>query len=703
MPEVRSVAEFSAKTDFITLKRQDRAPISKRRRVKGPNKFLDLEADDDDEEEDDNEEEDDDDADDPGQGQDAEPDDGGDEFEDISLLSRLHLEEQMSQSGSTIARIMKRYVHRAVPLTQDGDPQTSEVARFERLNADLDPSLRERLRAHTLISVAPREDDWVTWEVPVPTGREELTVYDVLLIAERGGVHRRSTPPRSAYTAHGITGRIYVEAQTRNDVVSLFKPIRGVRCYTPRPNTWVRLRSWPFKNDLAFIQEVLQRDMLRVIVTPRLWYHRPPEFKQPRKRPTAKPFNRSKALEISGPSSVVTTGLGSTAKDHYFDIRYDFSPPNDSYTVYDSSGFQDLVVDSSEYFALDVYPKLSEITPFMTCVLILYAVKLLHIRLAENRRLKDGDRVLVVSTPQNINSVDERHVGRIGFIDGIADTFAYVQLPDHDSGLLEVVQVPLSSVRRHYKVGDYIKARTGSLHEQAGWVTSINYTEDQITIYNPKNPEGHLEVLASLTEFAENDCRMGQNPHRDFIDMSTFELSVYENLPITVLKGPLKGRSGVVKTISLRLKAKVELRGSYSSSRNQLEELDVGELAFELDLHKWYRLQIKNTGVMNDASEVQLEAVHSIPATCSMLATIPEDKRLKTPEAEPNPHLEEGPWSPDYLNRSAPGVSADVVHEYLEFMTILLTHFITSEIVLADKVAAYQHIPDLETLNSKFW
>ncbi|KAJ3576591.1 hypothetical protein NP233_g329 [Leucocoprinus birnbaumii] len=667
------------KDEIINVKRQDRAPISKRRRVKGPNKFLDLEADDDDREEEEEEEEE---EDDPGQGLDAEPGDDGGEFEDISLLSRLHLEEQMSQSDSTIARITKRYVNRIAPLTQDGNPRASEVARFERLNADLDPSLRERLRAHTLVSVAPCEDDWVTWEVPVPTGREELTVYDVLLIAERGGVHRWSTPPRSAYTAHGITGHIYVEAQTRNDVISLFKPIRGVRwwevkvvtradsmkllnrhpgSYTPRPNTWVHLKSWPFKNDLAFIQEVLQRDMLRVIIIPRLWYHRPPEFKQPGKCPTAKPFNRSKALGITGPSSVVTIGSGSTAKHLYFDIRYDFFPPNDSYTAYDSSGFQDLVVDSSDYFAIDVYPKLSEITPFMTCVSIPYTVKLLHIRLAENRRLKNGDRVLVVSTLKNINSVDERHVGRTGIIDDIADTFACVQLPDLDSGLLEAVQVPLSSVRRHYKIGDYVKVRTGGLREQVGWVTSINHAEDQITIYNPKSPEGHLEVLASLTEFAEIDCRMGQNPHRDFIDMSAFELSVYENLPITVLGGPLKGRSGVVKTISLRLKAKVELRGSYASSRNQLQELDVGDLAFELDLHKWYRLQVKSTGGPNGASEVQLEAVHSIPATCSMLATIPENNRSKTPEAEPNLPLEDGPWSPNYSNPSGLGISADVV------------------------------------------
>ncbi|KAJ3557119.1 hypothetical protein NP233_g11825 [Leucocoprinus birnbaumii] len=602
----------------------------------------------------------------------------------------------MSQNNSTIARITRRYVNRPTPLTQDGDPHAAEIARFRRLNADLDQSLRERLRAHTLISIPLHEDDWMTWEVPVPTGKEELIVYDVLLIAESGGVHCRSTPPRSAYTAHGITGRIYVEAKTRNDVVTLFKPIRGIQwwevkvvtraeamkllnrhpgIYTPRHNTWVRLKASPFKNGLAFIQEVLQRDMLRVTVIPRLWYHRPPDFKQPRKRPSAKLFNRSKALEISGPSSVVTVGSGPTAKHHYFDISYDFFPPNDSYTTYDSSGFQDLLVESSEYFPIDVYPQLSEITPFMTCVSIPYTVKLLHVRLAENRRLKNGDRVLVVSTPHNINSVHERHVGHTGVVDGIMNSFAYVQFPDSVSGISEAVQLPLSSVRGHYKIGDYVKARTGNNQEQFSWVTSINDAEDQITIYNPNSPvgppfpvgkavvpnpaqEGHSEVLSSLSQFAEIEVWMGQNPHREFIDMSAFELSAYENLPITVLKGPLKGRSGIVKTISLCLRAKVELRGSYSSSRNQLEELNAEDLAFELDLYKWYRLQVKNTGSMNGALDVRIEVVHSIPATCSMLATMPENKRPPTPEPDRSLPEEEGPWSPNHLNHSRPGISA---------------------------------------------
>ncbi|KAJ3565107.1 hypothetical protein NP233_g7856 [Leucocoprinus birnbaumii] len=557
--------------------------------------LTDLEADDDQEEEDEDEDED--------QDKENEPEedeglDGGDMFEDISLLARRHLENEMSQNDSTIASIARKYVpSRNVPFTQDGSPRAAEIARFERLNADLDSDLRERLRSHTLISVPPLEDDWMTWEVPVPTGKEETTVYNVLLIADHGGVYRQSTPPRSAYTAPGVTGRVYVEAKTKNDVITLFKPIHGIR--------W-----WEIK------VEVLPRDGLRVTVIPRLWYHRPPDFKQPRKHSTAKPFDRGKALEVSGPSSVMTTGVGLTSKHYYFDIRYDFFPPHDSYTSYDSSGFQDLVIGSSEYLPIDVYPQLSEILPFMTCVSIPHAVKLLNIRLADNRRLKNGDRVLVVSTPQNINTTHERHVGRTGIIDGISDSFAYVYLPDIDSGLSEAVQIPLSSIRRHYKIGDYVKAHPGSPRERAGWVTGVNDAEDQLTIYDPE------------------------------------------------------GRSGIVRTLSMRLKATVELQASHSSSRSQLEELSVGDLAFELDLHKWYRLLVKNTGDLNSSLDVQLEAVHTIPSTCSMLAESPEKNRSQTPEPQSNSPVEEGPWSPNYPSPSARGIPAGVVPEMCWLMKL---------------------------------
>ncbi|KAJ3567965.1 hypothetical protein NP233_g6023 [Leucocoprinus birnbaumii] len=623
---------------------ENQASSLNRSRVRGRNQFLDLEAEDADQEDDDDDE-------------DEQQEDTDlkavNNIDDISLLARLQLEKQMAQENSAISKIMAKYVdRRRAPLAQQHINHAVELTRFEHLTADLNPLLREHLRAHTQSSTPPCEGDWPTWEVPVPSGREETTVYGLLLIADYWGVHCRSTPPRSAYTAPGITGHIYVEAQTRNDAITLFKPIRGIRwwetrvvtradamkllnrrpaTYNPQPNSWVRLKRWPYKNDLAFILE----------------YHNPPDFKHSRKHPAARLFNQNEALRISGPLSVLTVGTGLTTKHHYFDIRYDYFPPHDSYTLYDASGFLELIVNLSEYFPIDIYPRLSEITPFMSCISIPSTAKLLHIQLAVNRKLKEGDQVLITATSCNINTVFERHVGRTGIVDGITDTFAYVHLLDIDSGLSEAVQIPLGSVRRHYRIGDYVKTSSGRHRECAGWVIKINDTEDKVTILDHECPGQHFEELAALTEFVEVECRLGRNPYRELIDMSQFELLAYENLPITVLRGPLKGRLGIVKTISTRLKTKVELRGSHSSSINQLQELNIRDLAFELDMHKWYRLRVKNTGDNNYIPDIQLEAVCDIPTTCSMLATVSKPKRIRTPEPEAVLPAEEGSWSPN--------------------------------------------------------
>ncbi|KAJ3560450.1 hypothetical protein NP233_g10831 [Leucocoprinus birnbaumii] len=413
---------------------------------------------------------------------DAEPDDR-DIAKDISLLSRFHLENEMNQSNSIISKITQKYVmNRATPVSPANDLRVAEIAKFESLNADLNLPLREWLRAHILVSAPPCDNDWATWEVPVP----------------------------------------------------------------------------------------------------------------------------------------VTSSLPKIS-------------------------FQDLVVDSSEYFPADIYPHLPEITSFTACASIPYAVKLLKVQLAANRRLKNRDRVLVVS-----NTDCERHIGCVGIIDAIANNFAYVQFPTFDSlDYSEAVQVPLSSIQHHYKIGDYIKIHTGTLQGRTGWITAINDTEDQLTIYDPKNPEGHIDVHASSTEFVEMDFWMGRNPHRQIINMSSFELLVYENLPITMTLGSLKGRSGIVKTIPLTLRANIELRGSHTSSRNCLEVLNIRDLVFELDLYNWYCLRVKSIGDVNSTLVVQLEAVHNIPSVCSMLATMAKKKQSQTPQPESILPAEVGPWSPD--------------------------------------------------------
>ncbi|KAJ3558237.1 hypothetical protein NP233_g11547 [Leucocoprinus birnbaumii] len=323
---------------------------------------------------------------------------------------------------------------------------------------------------------------------------------------------------------------------------------------------------------------------------------------------------KKQALAISGPLSLVTEESGLTARHFYFDIRYDYASPPDSYSVYDASGFLELLIDASEYFHVDYEPRLPELTPFMDCISIPHASKLSALRLAENRKLTNGDQVLIA--PTSLTMDFNVHIGRTGIIDDISNTAAYVKsfsrYPEH-SDVPETVHVPLSLIRCHYRIGDYVP----------------------ITICDPDNPENQYDTYMSLTEFSEVELHLGRNQGRSVAYLEKFELSIYENLPVTVLVGPLKGRSGGVKTISSRQKATAELRGSHAVQK-RLEELSIRDLAFELevlnsstdverliiensDLRSWYRQDVKEIQPNKSRLAIHLEAVHGIPVACSMI------------------------------------------------------------------------------------
>ncbi|KAJ3576610.1 hypothetical protein NP233_g319 [Leucocoprinus birnbaumii] len=367
-------------------------------------------------------------------------------------------------------------------------------------------------------------------------------------------------------------------------------------------------------------------------------YYRIGDFTQHSKCAIASPFKLERALSISGPQSLTTIGSGLTAQHLYFDIRHDFNCPLYSYSSYDASGFLDLVVNSSEYLEVDIYPQLLDVTPFMDCVSIPHDFKLLTIQLAENRKLQNSDQVLVIPTGLNIDMDSDRHAGRVGAIDDISNMTAYINFASPN--FPEAVQIPLTSIRRHFRVGDYIRVKAGDSQGQVGWVTCINDAEEQITIYDPKAPENQLDIFISLTEFTEVEHRYGQNLDWQVFDMGSFKLSIYENLPVTVLLGPLKGRSRMVKSISLRQK---------------LEELSIKDLAFELKLCKWYRLLVKTSADLSHVLSVQLEAIpiRTIPASCSMLATVSE-QRFTTPEPEPDPLPHSGPPLANFIIERTP-------------------------------------------------
>jgi len=331
------------------------------------------------------------------------------------------------------------------------------------------------------------------------------------------GMHRDSkgTQSRSAYESPGIIGKIFIEARLRSDVEAICRGMLGVKwwearfvtrwdamkylnrqkiaSFIPREKKWIRLKVRPYGNDLAFIRKILQNGKLEVVTLPRIHYRlnkrfrpeRPSDLRPKTRRPQAQVFDDIKAAEISGHSSLRRVGSDPETS------RLIYSPP--SYPQhrkidlagepipfefqFDSSGFLILTVDGAEYYHSEVFPTFAEVKPFHKCISIPTPTKLLEFRLAENREFNPGDQVIIIQGT---------HAGRLGTIEENADTFASIRFTS-DLDIPESVQIPLSSLRRHYRIGDYVKVKAGENAGVNGHIVNISLNEEQVTLYSPEN------------------------------------------------------------------------------------------------------------------------------------------------------------------------------------------------------------------------
>lgn len=137
--------------------------------------------------------------------------------------------------------------------------------------------------------------------------------------------------------------------------------------------------------------------------------------------------------------------------------------------IFDSSGFQLLVVTASNYHPLAIYPSHQEIRPYLDSPSISHVLKLRAFRSAMARELKEGDLVKIVAGPD---------WGSIGNVDGLALSHAYVRLLDKPGK----VQVHLSLLRRHFKIGDLVRIKAGANVGACGNIVEINDTTNSVVV-----------------------------------------------------------------------------------------------------------------------------------------------------------------------------------------------------------------------------
>ncbi|KAF9440180.1 hypothetical protein P691DRAFT_768168 [Macrolepiota fuliginosa MF-IS2] len=113
-------------------------------------------------------------------------------------------------------------------------------------------------------------------------------------------------------------------------------------------------------------------------------------------------------------------------------------------------------------------------------------------------------------------------------------------------------------------------------------------------VCNPKISPSDITVLLHVIEFADVEFWFRQSPgcgSSNAICMKGFGYAHYKKLPVVVGKGPLKGCSGIVKSINNHGQATLELWGSHSLG-SQLQFVDIYDLFFELYVANYDLVQL---------------------------------------------------------------------------------------------------------------
>ncbi|KXN89523.1 Transcription elongation factor spt-5 [Leucoagaricus sp. SymC.cos] len=360
-------------------------------------------------------------------------------------------------------------------------------------------------------SLPPNTDhDWELWEVPVNVGSEAAVVFEIMHrvlrlveLTKTGKSCPCTKPPRSTFVPLCMQGYILVEAWEWNDVVGICNGIPGVRwweiCHILFIDGVALLNRWlpPFS--------VAPGDWIRLKVAPYMndlafvlqtGLPRPKSAKLRRSclEPSLEITNLPVLNAISGPLSVteIPDPLHSTP-----------NPPPSALALPTPIGAAPGPLE-----------------------------------------LKEGDKVKVVGLT---------YTDLIGIIKELTPTYAYLLLLDS----LASAQIPCLFLRWYYKIGDRVTIKAGVDAGLTGYIIAVNDKDDTVVICNPLVTMTQVVTPIYYVEFAADGLRFGKPPPRGpftiakLVDMRDPTFAHLENLHIVVTKGPLKGQSGVVKSIAI--------------------------------------------------------------------------------------------------------------------------------------------------------
>lgn len=243
--------------------------------------------------------------------------------------------------------------------------------------------------------------------------------------------------------------------------------------FEPRKGGWLRLKTRPYRHDLAYITEFDRANRATVLVVPRLDFVPPPNPQKRGRRTRA--WRPKKGLFDY---RFAAKQLGSEAVS----IRNNLVVFRDQCFV---EGF--LSLEDVAFFDAEPYPTRDELLWFEACSQVdkqSFQRALLKISLAE---IQNGDRVRIM---------DGQSKGLIGSIASVQNNDVDVLYPD---GVLE--SVPLLSVRKRIAVGDEAIVVAGRSKGVSGWV--VGTLDEDVYLYSPLH-DHEVSASSASTKLSSN-------------------------------------------------------------------------------------------------------------------------------------------------------------------------------------------------------
>ncbi|KAF8069280.1 hypothetical protein FPV67DRAFT_1414891, partial [Lyophyllum atratum] len=314
------------------------------------------------------------------------------------------------------------------------------------------------------------------WRVAVKPGCEETTTFVLMEKIIRGG------PP---WTIASIVGRvsrpgwIVIEAANPSDVqvvcrgvmnvfseqIQVVEPEDGPAClkerisFTPQAHSWVRLKRYPYRGDLAYVRAIAG-SKISVLVVPRLDLERhrskPPAKRQRARssRPDQGLLDVEKARTICGEKALTVRNQVIIFKRQIYQDGY-------------------LCLETDVFYPEEAIPTPEELVLFNRSSIPKDFLQR-TLELMGSRRLCVGDPVKVIEGEAQ---------GAVGTVTSIIGEAAVIRLSLDD---LELA-LPTTVLRKYMRVGDTVVVVVGPLTGVTGLVTSI--MGEMLVFYNHKTAE----------------------------------------------------------------------------------------------------------------------------------------------------------------------------------------------------------------------